>query len=72
MEGDFEMGNIGLGEILILVLVVLILFGPNKLPELGKALGKAVGEFRRGIKEGLDDKEPSSKHDDSTTPSKPA
>ncbi len=51
------MGNIGLGEILILVLVVLILFGPNKLPELGKSLGKAVGEFRRGIKEGLDDKD---------------
>ena len=66
------MGNIGIGEILILVLVVLILFGPNKLPELGKALGKAVGEFRRGIKEGLDDKESSAKSDDSTTPSKPA
>ena len=65
------MGNIGLGEILILVLVVLILFGPNKLPELGKALGKAVGEFRRGIKDGLDDKDTSSKSDPST-PSKPA
>ena len=51
------MGNIGLGEILILVLVVLILFGPNKLPELGKSLGKAVGEFRRGIREGIDDKD---------------
>ena len=64
------MGNIGLGEILILVLVVLILFGPNKLPELGKALGKAVGEFRRGIKEGLDDKDSPSKSE-SSTPSKP-
>jgi sec-independent protein translocase protein TatA len=64
------MGNIGLGEILILVLVVLILFGPNKLPELGKALGKAVGEFRRGIREGFDEKETSSKADVSTS-SKP-
>ncbi len=64
------MGNIGLGEILILVLVVLILFGPNKLPELGKSLGKAVGEFRRGIREGLDDKDTSSKSDP-VTPSKP-
>jgi len=64
------MGNIGLGEILILVLVVLILFGPNKLPELGKALGKAVGEFRRGIKDGLDDKDSASKSD-SSTPTKP-
>lgn len=52
------MGHIGLGEILILVLVVLILFGPNKLPEVGKALGKALGEFRRAVKEGLDDKDP--------------
>jgi sec-independent protein translocase protein TatA len=64
------MGNIGLGEILILVFVVLILFGPNKLPEVGKALGKAVGEFRRGIKESLEDKE-SSKSDSNST-SKPA
>ena len=65
------MGNIGIGEILILVLVVLILFGPNKLPELGKAMGKALGEFRKGIKEGMDDKESSSKND-AATPSKPA
>ena len=61
------MGNIGLGEILVLVLVVLILFGPNKLPELGKSLGKALGEFRKGIREGLDDKDTSSKSDSSTT-----
>jgi sec-independent protein translocase protein TatA len=65
------MGNLGLGEILVLVLVVLILFGPNKLPELGKSLGKALGEFRRGIKEGMDDKDTSS-HNDSATPTKPA
>ena len=64
------MGNIGLGEILILVLVVLILFGPNKLPELGKSLGKAVGEFRRGIKEGFDEKDTPGKSD-SSSPSKP-
>ena len=50
------MGNIGLGELIILLIVVLILFGPGKLPEVGKALGKAVGEFRRGIREGLDEK----------------
>jgi sec-independent protein translocase protein TatA len=65
------MGNIGLGEILILVLVVLILFGPNKLPELGKSMGKALGEFRKGIKEGLEDKDTSSKSE-SLPPSKPA
>ena len=64
------MGNIGLAELVVLLVVILILFGPGKLPEVGKALGKAVGEFRRGIREGLDDKEISKS--DSTSPSKPA
>jgi sec-independent protein translocase protein TatA len=50
------MGHIGLAELVVLLVVVLILFGPGKLPDVGKALGKAVGEFRRGVKEGLDDK----------------
>jgi sec-independent protein translocase protein TatA len=61
------MGNIGLGEIAVLVFVVLILFGPNKLPELGKSLGKALGEFRRGIREGMDDKDTPSKSDSTTS-----
>lgn len=63
------MGNIGLAELVVLLVVVLILFGPGKLPEVGKALGKAVGEFRRGIKEGLDEKESAAKTD-AATPSK--
>jgi len=69
------MGNIGFGEILILVLVVLILFGPNKLPEVGKALGKAIGEFRRGIRDGMvDDRDTridkTEKTDPNSTPTK--
>ena len=64
------MGNIGLAELVVLLVVILILFGPGKLPEVGKALGKAVGEFRRGIKEGMEDHEPSKT--DSTHPTKPA
>ena len=63
------MGHIGLAELAVLLVVVLILFGPGKLPDVGKALGKAVGEFRRGVKEGLDDKD-SAKSD--SAPSKPA
>lgn len=65
------MGNIGLAELVVLLVVVLILFGPGKLPEVGKALGKAVGEFRRGIKEGLDDDKTSKTTTDSSS-SKPA
>ncbi|HVO33017.1 MAG TPA: twin-arginine translocase TatA/TatE family subunit [Elusimicrobiota bacterium] len=55
------MGNIGLPELAVVLVVILILFGPGKLPDVGKALGKAVGEFRRGIREGMDDKDASAK-----------
>ena len=41
--------GIGLGEILIILIIVLILFGPKKLPELAKALGKAVNEYKRAV-----------------------
>lgn len=59
------MGHIGLAELVVLLVVILILFGPGKLPEVGKALGKAVGEFRRGLRDGLDDPD-ASKSDSSS------
>lgn len=65
------MPNIGLAELVVLLVVILILFGPGKLPEVGKALGKAVGEFRRGIRDGVDEKD-SARSESTTTPSKPA
>ena len=64
------MGNIGLAELVVLLVVILILFGPGKLPEVGKALGKAVGEFRRGLRDGIEEKDVSKS--DSTTSSKSA
>src|SRR5450432_1718320 len=41
------MGPIGMQEMVVIFLVALVLFGPKKLPELGKTLGKAITEFRR-------------------------
>jgi len=41
------MGPIGVQEMVVIFLVALVLFGPKKLPELGKTLAKAVTEFRR-------------------------
>jgi len=41
------MGHIGLPEIIIVFAVILLLFGAKKLPEVGKALGKAIKEFRK-------------------------
>ena len=40
-------GNIGFPELLIILTIALLVFGPRKLPEVGKSLGKALREFRR-------------------------
>ncbi|MFC5846919.1 twin-arginine translocase TatA/TatE family subunit [Deinococcus petrolearius] len=51
------MPNLGPGEILVILLVALLVFGPRKLPDLGKSLGGALREFRRstqGLKEDFD------------------
>jgi sec-independent protein translocase protein TatA len=49
--------NIGGSELLVIVLVMFLFFGPKKLPEAGKNIGKAVREFKnamRGLKDDLD------------------
>jgi sec-independent protein translocase protein TatA len=45
------MGPIGLPELVIIFVVALIFFGPRKLPELGRALGKSINEFKRASNE---------------------
>ena len=59
------MGQVGMPELIVILLVVIILFGSRKLPEIGSALGKAIREFRKASKEIQDDvKGVSKKHDD--------
>ncbi len=41
------MGGLGMGEMFVIMVIALIIFGPRKLPEMGKTLGKAMGQFRR-------------------------
>jgi len=45
------MGPVGMPEMIVIFLVALVLFGPKKLPELGRTLGKAIAEFRRAQSE---------------------
>ena len=45
------MFGIGMPEMILILAVALIVFGPKKLPELGKSLGRALGEFRRATNE---------------------
>ncbi|MFC6333662.1 twin-arginine translocase TatA/TatE family subunit [Paenibacillus septentrionalis] len=46
--------GIGVGGIILLVLIALLLFGPNKLPELGRAVGRTLKEFKAGANEMMD------------------
>ena len=41
------MGSIGMPEMLVILVIALIIFGPRKLPELGKSLGRSLAEFKR-------------------------
>jgi sec-independent protein translocase protein TatA len=47
-------GSLGLPELLVILLIVLVLFGANKLPQLGKGLGSAIRNFKEGVNEGRD------------------
>ncbi len=61
------MPNLGLPEILLILVVVLLLFGPKKLPELAKGLGQSVREFKKGT-QGLKDELEGSLKDEPASP----
>ena len=44
-------GRIGMGELLLIFGIVLIVFGPSKLPSLAKSMGQAIAEFKKGANE---------------------
>lgn len=48
------MGNLGFTEIMVILLVVLLLFGAKRLPEVGASIGKGIREFKRSISDTQD------------------
>lgn len=53
--------GIGIQELLVILLICLLVFGAAKLPEIGRALGKTINEFKKAMKEGSSDDEPGAK-----------
>ena len=54
-------GNIGPWQVLIIIAVAMLLFGGKKIPELARSLGKAKGEFKKGLAEGEKEEEEAEK-----------
>ncbi len=54
--------GLNFSELIVILVIVLILFGPGKLPDIGRALGRGIREFKKAQKEALDgdDADPSS------------
>lgn len=51
------MGSLGTGELLIILIIILLVFGGAKLPKLARSLGQAQKEFKDGVAEGASDDE---------------
>jgi sec-independent protein translocase protein TatA len=43
-------GSLGMGELVIILLIVIVIFGVNKIPQLGKGLGEGIKNFKTAIK----------------------
>jgi len=44
-------GSLGMGELLVILVIVVLIFGVNKIPQLGKGLGEGIRNFKSAIKE---------------------
>ncbi len=56
------MFGIGFQELVVILLICLLLFGASRLPEIGRALGKGIQEFKKATKEGLDEDDSNKKN----------
>ena len=47
--------KMGIWELLVILVIVILIFGPKALPKLGKSMGKTIGNFKKGLNEDDDD-----------------
>lgn len=53
-----SLASIGVPGLIIILVIILILFGPRKLPEIGSAVGKTLAEFKKSTREIMEEDEP--------------
>jgi sec-independent protein translocase protein TatA len=69
MVSNFALLDFGTPELIIILVIILVLFGSKKLPELSRSLGESARELRKGLNDGSQDKKEPAKQDDAKTPS---
>jgi sec-independent protein translocase protein TatA len=52
------LGSLGFGEILLILLIVVLIFGTSRIPELGRGLGEGIKNFKRAVKGEEEEKKP--------------
>jgi sec-independent protein translocase protein TatA len=55
-KGNAMLGRVGIPELLIILLIIILIFGANRLPEIGRGIGKGIKNFKEATKDGHDDK----------------
>ena len=51
------MFGLGVGEIVLILVILVVLFGASRIPELGKGIGEGIRNFKKGMRDGVDEPE---------------
>jgi sec-independent protein translocase protein TatA len=59
-------GSLGTGELIVILIIVILIFGVNKIPQLGKGLGEGIRNFKSALKSGQEEPEKQEKSEKTT------
>lgn len=64
------MGSIGLPELIVIFVIILLLFGARRLPQIARSIGKSLREFKRGMKSQMNETEEEEEREEKVTAAK--
>jgi sec-independent protein translocase protein TatA len=53
LQGAREMGSLGFPELVIILIIIIMIFGANRLPEIGRGIGKGIRNFKESARDGM-------------------